>query len=64
MSKNGIGILLVLLAQVLGLDVNETEIQLFIQNSIEIIGFMLMVYNQLTRQDVQWGLWKTAPKEK
>ena len=38
-SKNGIGIALLLVAQLMGLDVNETEIQLFIQNALEIAGF-------------------------
>lgn len=58
-SKNGVGIALLLVSQLMGLDVNETEIQVFIQNALEIAGFLLMVYNQLARSDVKWGVLKT-----
>ena len=58
-SKNGAGIILLLVAQLLNLDVNETEIQVFIENSAEVIGFLLLVWNQLSRKDVKWGMWKT-----
>lgn len=57
MSKNGIG-LVILVLSVLGLEVTEEGVTELISAIGTLISFGLMVYNQMTRQDVELLLWK------
>ena len=53
MSKNGIGILVLLVSMIVP-DVTESETVQFISAAGTGISFVLMVWNQLGRKDV-WG---------
>ena len=56
-SKNGAA-LLILVLSILGLEFSETEIQSFIAAIVQVVSFLLMVYNQLDRKNVKWFLFK------
>ncbi len=58
MSRNGIGLVLLLLS-VIGLEVTEESVTEIISAIGTLISFGLMVYNQYKRPDTELFLWKT-----
>jgi hypothetical protein len=51
-SKNGAALLFLLLSAI-GLDVAETDIQVFLASMVQAISFLMMIYNQLDRPDTK-----------
>lgn len=56
-SKNGVG-LLILLGTLLGLDIDEVVAENVTAAAGVLLSFALMVWNQLDRKDLKWGLFR------
>lgn len=56
-SKNAVGLILLLLS-VLGLDVEENSVVEALSALGTVIGFGLMIYNQVSRRDTKMFLFK------
>ena len=52
LSKNAVGIVLLFLSFI-GVEVSETQVTDFIVAVTTIIGFVMMIYNQIFREDVE-----------
>jgi hypothetical protein len=61
-SKNGAAIVVMFFSW-LGFEIAETEIQEFLAAPAQIIAFLVMLWNQVDRKDVKWGLWKTPERD-
>ena len=61
-SKNGAAIVVMFFSW-LGFEIAETEIQAFLAATAQIIAFLVMLWNQIDRKDVKWGLWKTPERD-
>lgn len=56
-SKNGVA-LVVLIATLFGLDVPQQAVEAGIEGLLAFISLTLMIWNQITRRGVKYGLWK------
>jgi len=56
-SKNGVGLLL-LVGTLLGLDIDEVMAENVTAAVGVLFSFALMVWNQLDRKDLKWGLFR------
>jgi hypothetical protein len=56
-SKNGLGLILLVVAM-LGLDIPERAIEDAVAGVAAIVSLALMLWNQLSRQDIKWGLFR------
>lgn len=57
MSKNGIA-LVVLVLSLFGIEMAETDMVMLVANITGIVSFVLMVYNQWSRPDTSWFIFK------
>jgi hypothetical protein len=56
-SKNGLGLILLVVAM-LGLDIPEQVIEDAVAGVAAIVSLALMLWNQLSRSDMKWGLFR------
>ena len=57
LSKNAVGLTL-LLVSFAGLDVSESDVVGFLSALGTIVSFVLMLWNQLDREDIKWFFFK------
>ncbi len=59
MTGSGMAILAVMyIAQWLGLDFSQTQAATIVKDAIEAVGFVLSIWGQIRRSDLQYGFWR------
>jgi hypothetical protein len=61
-SKNGVALIL-FVASITGLNIEEAMAENVVLAITTLVSFALMVYNQLDRKDIKWGLLRKEPKK-